>query len=114
MPASSKKLQADSEVLRVFYIGVERKLKFVNSGATVWTHFRGAHKALLEQQQRLRVHLGLGRIAYEPLIHILFVNSSYIKRRRGSQGSQWELLRGAPVYKVVDEEEMIVLRTESA
>jgi hypothetical protein len=67
----------------------------------------------LEKKKRLSVHRGLGRLAYEPLIYVLFVRSDRMKRSHGSPGSQWEMTRGAPIYKIVDEEEMIVLRMES-
>jgi hypothetical protein len=114
MSPTPKKLPPDSEVLRVFHLSTEYGLKFVDAGKVVWSHFRLAHKALIEQKGRLQVHQGLAKSALEPRLYVLFVRSIYMKKNSTTQGGAWELTRGAPVSKLVDEEEMIILRTELA
>lgn len=89
-------------------------MKFVNAGKIVWVRFRVAYLALMEQKERLQVHRAMGRPGCEPFLYELFVDSAYMKKTRGKPGVQWELTRGAFVDKMVDDDEMIVLRVDAS
>lgn len=77
----------------------------------VWTGIKPALRELKESQARVIVSRGIGKVPTNP--H-LFWGWAFTEDLKNIRPLRWSLLRGIPIERLVDDDEMTILSVEIA